>query len=79
VPREDKKKGVPWEDKKGGVPREGIPKPCPERRDGCLANARQDRWRVRGASLMLGRTGGGWEDASLTLGRTKNGGSERKL
>jgi hypothetical protein len=26
---------------------------------GCLANARQDRWRVRGASLTLGKTGGG--------------------
>jgi len=47
--------------KRGGVPREDIPKPRPERSEGCLANARQDRWRGRGASL--------------TLGKTKNGGS----
>jgi hypothetical protein len=37
--------GVPWEDKKKSVPREDIPKPRPERSGG--------------ASLTLGRTGGG--------------------
>ena len=35
--------GVPWEDKKKSVPREDIPKPHPERSEGCLANARQDK------------------------------------
>ncbi len=48
--------GVPREDKKKNVPREDIPKPHPERSEGCLANARQDRWRGRDVSLLLGRT-----------------------
>ena len=57
----------------------------PERSEGCLANARQDKRGVARQDKvgLLGRTGGGvarqdrWRGrgASLMLGRTKNGGS----
>jgi len=75
--------GVPWEDKKKNVPREDIPKRRLERSEmprylaGQKMGAWQERWRVRGALLLLGRTKNGgsvgqkmgaWRDKKRGLG-----------